>query len=113
MSVRPPGSDYDVKGCIASAGYLWCDILGRCIRSWEEMCAYPTNCLTWSDGCNNCMLTEGKEGMVLGACTEMMCFTMNDPSCVVWSPGTISTMPVIDYAYPPQYVIDPMPSGGH
>ena len=42
-----------------------------------------------------------------------MCFTMNDPSCVVWAPGTISTMPVIDYAYPPQYVIDPMPPGGH
>ena len=41
-------------GCIISAGYSWCDILGRCIRSWEEVCQIPNNCLAFYDGCNTC-----------------------------------------------------------
>ena len=92
MPITPPGSDYSPNGCIASAGYIWCQILGKCIRSWIEACEYPQNCLTWNDGCI--------------------------PQCSVWAPGTISTMPIIDY--PPPMIIDPMPpvinpfiKGGH
>ena len=33
-----PGSDRDSHGCIPSAGYEWCDALGKCIRPWEENC---------------------------------------------------------------------------
>ncbi|MCX6770821.1 MAG: hypothetical protein NTX79_02085 [Candidatus Micrarchaeota archaeon] len=33
-----PGSDRDSHGCIASAGYAWCDAKQTCIRSWEENC---------------------------------------------------------------------------
>ncbi len=32
------GDDKDDHGCIGSAGYSWCEIKGRCIRSWEESC---------------------------------------------------------------------------
>ena len=108
--IKSPGSDWDANGCIASAGYLWCEILGKCIRSWEQACAYPDNCLTWSDGCNSCMLVEGENGLTLGGCTEMMCFQQGTPQCQVWAPGTISTMPVIDYAPP---VINPFIGDGH
>lgn len=31
----PPGSDRDVHGCIASAGYTWCASTQRCERPWE------------------------------------------------------------------------------
>tara|TARA_R110000851_G_scaffold314427_1_gene476491 strand:- start:759 stop:932 length:174 start_codon:yes stop_codon:yes gene_type:complete len=57
------------------------------------------------------MLVEGEDGLALGGCTMMMCFQQGDPQCAVWSPGTISTMPVI--------IVDPMPPvinpflGGH
>jgi hypothetical protein len=29
------GSDRDAHGCIASAGYSWCDSVNRCARPWE------------------------------------------------------------------------------
>jgi len=94
MPVKAPGSDWDINGCITSAGYVWCEILGKCLRTWEQACQYPTNCLTWYDGCNTCMLVEGEEGMTLGGCTEMYCFQQATPYCMVQTP---------------EMVIDPMP----
>ena len=103
MPATPPGSDWDARGCIASAGYSWCQILGRCLRAWEEACAIPDNCLTWHDGCNMCSVENGK----LTVCTQMMCFAQGTPQCQVWAPGVPNIMPVIDYPMP---VIDyPMP----
>ena len=32
------GGDRDEHGCIPSAGYVWCEKLGKCIRPWEEKC---------------------------------------------------------------------------
>ena len=93
MSVIAPGSDYDLRGCILSAGYKWCEILGRCIRSWEEGCQIPDNCLGWSDGCNTCNVMNGQ----VGTCSEMMCFAMGTPECVLWLPSVapnIMTMPI-------------------
>ena len=30
-----PGSDRDAYGCIASAGYMWCERSNQCERPWE------------------------------------------------------------------------------
>tara|TARA_R110000824_G_scaffold76335_1_gene193395 strand:+ start:4309 stop:4659 length:351 start_codon:yes stop_codon:yes gene_type:complete len=115
MPPKVPGSVL-IDGCRPSAGYVFCEILNKCIRTWIQACEYPQNCLTWFDGCNSCMLVEGENGLTLGGCTEMMCFQQGTPQCSVWAPGTISTMPVIDYPMP---VIDPLPpvinpfTGGH
>jgi len=35
---QPLGSDKDEHGCIASAGYSWCEPLQKCIRPWETNC---------------------------------------------------------------------------
>ena len=32
------GSDRDEHGCIASAGYSWCEPKAKCLRIWEEDC---------------------------------------------------------------------------
>ncbi len=32
------GNDRDEHGCIASAGYSWCEAKQQCIREWEEPC---------------------------------------------------------------------------
>ena len=32
------GSDRDSHGCIGSAGYVWCELKQKCLRSWEEKC---------------------------------------------------------------------------
>ena len=32
------GNDRDAHGCIASAGYSWCEVKQACIRPWEENC---------------------------------------------------------------------------
>ena len=73
-----PGSDWDIHGCIASAGYTWCDILGKCIRLWNETCEYPSNCLFWNDGCNTCLINNDN----LESCSEIYCFAINQPFCL-------------------------------
>ena len=30
-----PGSDKDAHGCVASAGYSWCESTNQCERPWE------------------------------------------------------------------------------
>lgn len=32
------GGDQDEHGCKASAGYSWCEIKEKCLRTWEEKC---------------------------------------------------------------------------
>jgi hypothetical protein len=32
------GNDSDSHGCKASAGYSWCEIKAKCLRTWEEAC---------------------------------------------------------------------------
>lgn len=32
------GGDRDEHGCIASAGYSWCEAKQKCLRTWEEPC---------------------------------------------------------------------------
>lgn len=36
------GGDKDEHGCIATAGYTWCESKQKCLRVWEEEC--PTLC---------------------------------------------------------------------
>ena len=105
MPPKPIGADY-INNCLVSAGFTWCEILNKCVRLWEEACQYPTNCLTWNDGCNICQLVEGESGMELGACSEMYCFAKGMPSCMVYAPE-VSIEPWL--MNPPEPVIDPMP----
>ena len=48
------GNDRDAHGCIGSAGYSWCEIKNKCLRTWEEKCeatpavattSLPTSCV--------------------------------------------------------------------
>jgi len=32
------GGDRDSHGCIPSAGYMWCEVLQKCVRPWETPC---------------------------------------------------------------------------
>jgi len=42
------GSDRDVHGCIASAGYSWCEVKTKCLRPWEEECfGSPYEAILW------------------------------------------------------------------
>ena len=86
MPAIAPGSDFDPHGCIVSAGYVWCELVGKCVRLWEQMCRYPDDCLTWNDGCNLCSLSDG----VLGACTERWCITQEMPHCEVMAPEVVN-----------------------
>ena len=36
------GNDSDAHGCKASAGYSWCDVKQKCLRTWEENCTSAT-----------------------------------------------------------------------
>ena len=37
----------------------------------------PQSCATWYDGCNTCMVSQGK----IRGCTRMMCFRKSEPYC--------------------------------
>mmetsp|Transcript_7668 Transcript_7668/g.23893 ORF Transcript_7668/g.23893 Transcript_7668/m.23893 type:complete len:133 (+) Transcript_7668:85-483(+) len=32
------GPGRDQRGCLHSAGYVWCEGLGKCIRPWKDSC---------------------------------------------------------------------------
>ncbi len=32
------GGDKDVHGCLPAAGYTWCEVKNKCLRTWEEKC---------------------------------------------------------------------------
>ena len=36
------GNDRDSHGCIGSAGYTWCAVKNKCLRTWEEKCEATT-----------------------------------------------------------------------
>ena len=40
------GNDRDVHGCIGSAGYTWCELKQKCLRSWEEACELSVSTTT-------------------------------------------------------------------
>uniref|UniRef100_A0A7S2KWI4 Uncharacterized protein n=1 Tax=Leptocylindrus danicus TaxID=163516 RepID=A0A7S2KWI4_9STRA len=37
-SMESVGNDRDSHGCIPSAGYMWCEVLQKCVRPWETPC---------------------------------------------------------------------------
>jgi len=41
----------------------------------------PYNCASWYDGCNRCMVQEGK----VATCTRMMCFTQGLSTCLSYN----------------------------
>lgn len=43
----------------------------------------PTDCVSWYDGCNSCIVRNG----VLGGCTRMMCFREENPRCLSYTSG--------------------------
>mmetsp|Transcript_70941 Transcript_70941/g.203288 ORF Transcript_70941/g.203288 Transcript_70941/m.203288 type:complete len:150 (+) Transcript_70941:123-572(+) len=32
------GANRDQQGCLAAAGYVWCDGAGKCVRPWKDSC---------------------------------------------------------------------------
>ncbi|HRZ34720.1 MAG TPA: hypothetical protein P5276_02995 [Candidatus Paceibacterota bacterium] len=43
------GGDKDEHGCIGSAGYTWCEVKNKCLRSWEEECETENETPVFSD----------------------------------------------------------------
>lgn len=37
------GNDSDIHGCKGSAGYSWCELKQKCLRTWEEPCEVVQN----------------------------------------------------------------------
>jgi len=99
------GGDRDEHGCIGSAGYSWCELKQKCLRTWEEpceniiggdkdehgcigsagysWCEAKQKCLRiWEEPCDGCFL-ETCHGLDIscgpnppGACTMM--YAMGD-----------------------------------
>lgn len=64
------GNDSDEFGCKASAGYSWCALKDKCIRTWEEPCEHlctqeensATACtLEYAPVCAKRILNTGEE----------------------------------------------------
>ncbi|EGD73284.1 hypothetical protein PTSG_05000 [Salpingoeca rosetta] len=47
--------------------------------------AIPRDCVRWYDGCNTCMVEDGK----ITGCTEIACFRHEEPRCLEFSPPRI------------------------
>jgi membrane-bound inhibitor of C-type lysozyme len=51
------GGGRDAHGCIASAGYSWCDVKQKCLRPWEEACEATTSANIVNYYCQEGVLT--------------------------------------------------------
>ena len=108
------GSMKDEHGCVTDGGYQWCEDTQSCVRPWMTSCpsiqlpspsipppivhvtdplppplnekpSIPKDCVSWFDGCNRCMVHDGK----LNACTRMYCYSQQDnPHCMSYKAGT-------------------------
>lgn len=56
------GADKDIYGCVKSAGYSWCALRNKCLRSWEEACVLLRDYLntTYNIDGQNYILVNGK-----------------------------------------------------
>jgi len=86
------GNDRDAHGCIASAGYSWCEASQKCIRSWEENCtsAVPGAVPASSNELHGCNSSKGyewckeKQRCILSSdekCTELSGSDTSDHGC--------------------------------
>merc|ERR1712115_371136 len=54
------GGDEDENGCLASAGFSWCEATQKCQRFWEEPCASSSESLVGADSDENgCISSAG------------------------------------------------------
>lgn len=67
------GNDKDEHGCIASAGYSWCEEKQKCLRVWEENCTAEVapECVTVAD----C-------GLGAASCVNGVCSQYDEHGCV-------------------------------
>ena len=59
----PPlvGGDVDEHGCKASAGYSWCAVKSKCLRTFEESCDTSNSCQCDLNG-DNKLIVDGSTG---------------------------------------------------
>jgi len=62
------GGDRDEHGCIGSAGYLWCETKGECLRPWEDQ--WDETCDTEEFSFEKDVIVVPEDGSGLVACTE-------------------------------------------
>lgn len=53
----------------------------------------PKSCTKWNDGCNSCLVTEGR----LGGCTKRMCFRSGPAFCEAYEAHTAQPDGCIDW----------------
>merc|ERR1712228_481733 len=77
------------NGCVAGCQQAQNCVQGACrdpdvqVASLSEKCGGFDNCVSYYDGCNNCVC--GSNGMA--ACTRMMCFRKGTPKCIKCAKG--------------------------
>ena len=82
---QPIGGDKDEHGCLISAGYLWNETLGICVRQWEikNNSFSPTECIELGGRTQNivagdyCYENETNRGMVVGFISPNVCCVPN------------------------------------
>jgi len=77
------GGDKDEHGCIATAGYTWCDSKQKCLRLWEEKCTGSQIANPASVNCEN----KGGELIIKTKADGEygVCVFEDDKQCEEWS----------------------------
>ncbi len=100
----PIGGDTDEHGCVLTAGYTWCEIKQKCLRTWEEPCEeISEGALTFEEAKaiaqNSECIEEGnlKDTYMYNADTKTWWIDLNaslpdcpDPACVVYEETLIA-----------------------
>ncbi|MFA6446057.1 MAG: hypothetical protein WCW14_02290 [Candidatus Paceibacterota bacterium] len=99
------GGDRDSHGCIGSAGYSWCEIKNKCLRTWEEKCEATSTPAISCKSDNDCreISCPSTGGFAHEQCIQEKC-ALSDEARIKCSPA----IPVL----PPSSPIVISPNGG-
>ena len=72
------GGDKDEHGCIGSAGYSWCEVKQKCLRSWEEKCEAAKFVVRIEEGFIAIRDAAGKLGQTIPISKDGLWITQNN-----------------------------------
>lgn len=95
------GNNRDSHGCIGSAGYTWCELKSRCLRTWEDPCVSDAEVAAVKDYLTQNISELSPQKEVLGGkfyITNVR-FTKPGEAFVNYEDGHIALQGTLSYEY--------------
>jgi len=77
----PIGGQTDEHGCMIAAGYSWCELKEKCVRTWEEYCPEEEFELEYIEIVENYFTENNQEDCIVKELQLLRCGEMQNTRC--------------------------------